>query len=40
MKVDYNTAGALLSVDLLKALREGEIAFSEPAFVASRPLKK
>ena len=25
VKVDYNTAGALLSVDLLKALREGEI---------------
>jgi len=25
VKVDYNTAGALLSFDLLKALREGEI---------------
>ena len=25
MKVDYNTAGALLSFDLLKALRDGEI---------------
>ena len=25
VKVDYNTAGALLSVDLLKALRDGEI---------------
>jgi Predicted acyltransferase len=25
VRVDYNTAGALLSFDLLKALREGEI---------------
>src|SRR5439155_9161788 len=25
VKVDYNTAGALLSFDLLKAVREGEI---------------